>query len=52
MTIITIAMLLAAVGLRTRLGRASLALWLLKASNALHRAGARAIDNLEGDLHG
>lgn len=52
MTYTAIALLLLAAALRTRLGRATLALWLLKASNALHAAGARAIDNLEADLNG
>ena len=52
MTYIAIALLLAAAGLRTRLGRCSLAYVLVKTSNVLHDAGARAIDNLEADLHG
>jgi len=52
MTYLSIAMLLAAAALRTRLGRGSLAYMLLKTSNVLSDAGGRAIDNLEADLHG
>lgn len=52
MTYLSIAMLLAAGALRTRLARCSLAYVLLRTSNALHAAGASAIDNLEADLHG
>lgn len=53
MTYLSIAMLLAAAALRTRLARGCLAYLLLKTSNALHDAGARVIDNLEEDLrHG
>lgn len=52
MTYITISMLLAAAGLRTRLGRGSLAYLLLKASNALYDAGGRVMANIEEDFHG
>jgi hypothetical protein len=51
MTYLSIALLLAAASLRTRLVRGSLAYLLLKTSNALHDAGVRVIDNLEVDLH-
>ena len=50
MTYAAIAMLLAAGALRTRLGRVTLAFVLLKASNALHDAGGRVLDNLEEDV--
>ncbi|CAN7695739.1 hypothetical protein [Mesorhizobium sp. LjNodule214] len=50
MTYAAIAMLLAAGALRTRLGRVTLAFVLLKTSNVLHAAGARAIDNLAEDV--
>ncbi|QKD17960.1 hypothetical protein [Mesorhizobium sp. NZP2077] len=47
MTYITIAMLLAAAGLRTRLGRLCLAHQLLRASNVLHEAGSRVLDHVK-----
>lgn len=52
MTYAAIALLIAAAALRTRLARLWLALHVLKASNALHKAGANALDNLEADHHG
>ncbi|BCH04728.1 hypothetical protein MesoLj131b_67270 [Mesorhizobium sp. 131-2-5] len=53
MTYITIAMLLAAAGLGARLGRLCLARELLRASNVLHAAGSRALDNvMEDHRHG
>ncbi|WP_167480882.1 hypothetical protein [Mesorhizobium waimense] len=47
MTYVAIAMLLAAAGLRTRLGRLYLARELLRASNVLHDAGSRALEHVK-----
>ncbi|WP_292196243.1 hypothetical protein [Mesorhizobium sp.] len=52
MTYAAIGLLLAAASLRNASDAQTLALWLLKASNALHVAGARTIENLEADLNG
>ncbi len=52
MTYAAIAMLLAAAGLRTRLGRLWLARELLRASNVLYDAGSRALANVKEDHHG
>jgi hypothetical protein len=52
MTFAAIVLLLAAAALRTRLARGSLAYMLLKTSNVLYDAGARAMANIEEDFHG
>ncbi|BCH10441.1 hypothetical protein MesoLj131c_46990 [Mesorhizobium sp. 131-3-5] len=49
MTYAAIALLLIAAALRTRLARGSLAYLILKTSNVLYDAGARAMANMEED---
>ncbi|WP_172374031.1 hypothetical protein [Mesorhizobium sp. NZP2234] len=52
MTFAATVLLLAVAALRTRLARGCLAYLLLKTSNVLYDAGARAMTNLEEDFHG